>query len=143
MTNKEWLFSLPNNELADILKDFEIACNEAESCDFVAGKGSDSCEGCIKHWLESEHEDKHYITNKQNEKVLVPDINSVRYLVNVTVNGELCISEFKWRNTKSYLLALYNGVVFANAFDADAYIAKQEKIMKKLNNEFGSGDLPY
>lgn len=143
MTNKEWLFSLSNNKLSEILDDFVIACDETESCDFVAGRGSNCCKSCIKHWLESERKEKRYITNKQNEKVLVPDINSVRYLVNVTVNGELCISEFKWRNTKSYLLALYNGVVFANAFDADAYIAKQEKIMKKLNNEFGSGDLPY
>lgn len=143
LTNKEWLFSLPNNKLAEILKEFEVACDETESCDFVAGNGSDSCDNCIKHWLESEHEEKHYITNNQNEKVVVPAPNSVRYLISTSSTGELYISEFKWQNLKRYLLALYNGVVFANAFDADEYIAKQEKIMKKLNDEISSDDLPY
>lgn len=141
LTNKEWLFSLPNNKLAKILKDFEIACDEAESCDFVAGKGLNSCDKCIKHWLESEHEEKHYIINNQDEKVVVPSLNSVRYLIITNSTGELDISEFKWQNTERYLLALYNGIVFANAIDADEYIAKQEKIMEKLNNEFNSDDL--
>lgn len=142
MTNKEWLFSLSDTELALILKDFEVACNETEFCDFVAGKDSDSCERCIKHWLESEHE-KHYITNIQNERVVIPAINSVRYLINTNPKGELCISEFKWQNSKRYLLALYRGIVFANAFDADEYIAEQERIMEKLGKEFGTEDLPY
>lgn len=144
MTNKEWLFSLPNNELAKILSnDAEEVCNRIDSCAFMLGKGIDVCETCIEHWLNSEHEEKYYITNKQNEKVAVPTVGSVRYIISISSVGELYISEFKWQNTKRYLLALYNGTVFANAFDADEYIAKQEKIMEKLNKEFGSGDLPY
>lgn len=146
MTNKEWLFSLSDEQLADILiNDAKVICDEIEPCDFVAGIGDKPCNKCIERWLNEEHknETKHFITNRAGEKVKVPNVGDTVFLVHVDDLGTTVVTQSQWKNTKRFLNLLYNQDLCTTFDEATVYVTRYESFMDKLCEEADLGDIPY
>lgn len=60
MTNREWLQSLSDEELAEILTSISTSGNTHECCQYLYGREDCGINGCYKgreEWLQAEHKE--------------------------------------------------------------------------------------